>query len=216
MIVDGVDGDVVKWYTRARKFPQLLGRFADGNKIPGGPYTITQAFGAGGVLLLAKNTTSIWAQYGLLGNAALLASVAYGVVLALGRVPPGARNPMSILAGIAHAVCAPRQGRIAGRPVRMRRPRRVQHRIVIRHPAPIGTAATAPTTARQPEPAPAPASVARPPAVRMTVSARPSPRRMPVPPNRPHRTRAPQPALSGVQLLLSTLPVVDQPEPKDS
>ena len=34
--------EVVKNYTRARKFPQLLGMTPDGKKLPGGPYSYTQ------------------------------------------------------------------------------------------------------------------------------------------------------------------------------
>ena len=35
--------EVARFYTRSRKFPRLIGRLHDGTKIPGGPYTVTQA-----------------------------------------------------------------------------------------------------------------------------------------------------------------------------
>ena len=46
----------LKWYTRARKFPQLIGRTPDGTRIPGGPYTYTQV--AAGVV------TAVYASVG--------------------------------------------------------------------------------------------------------------------------------------------------------
>ncbi len=123
--------EVVKWYTRARKFPQLIGRTPDGRRIPGGPYTFTQAIGAGVVLLVGVNTMGLWAGYGLIGNGLILLGAAYGMVLLLGRIPVGSRSPLAVVSGGVRALGAPRVGRLAGRPVRLRRPRRVRHRVVI-------------------------------------------------------------------------------------
>lgn len=124
------DVEVVKWYTRARKFPQLIGRTPDGARLWGGPYTITQAVGGGLLLLAGVNTMGMWARYGLLGNALLLLAVTYTAVLLLGRIPVGSRNPLAVLSGLATALSSPRTGHHAGRPVRVRRPHRVRHRIV--------------------------------------------------------------------------------------
>src|SRR5450759_686655 len=55
--------EVVKYYTRARKFPQLIGRTPDGAKIWGGPYTFTQAISAGVVLFVGVNTMGLWAHH---------------------------------------------------------------------------------------------------------------------------------------------------------
>lgn len=153
--------EVVKWYTRARKFPQLIGRTPDGAKIWGGPYTFTQAIGAGVLLIIGVNTMGLWARYGLIGNAVLLVGLTYGVVLLLGRIPVGSRSPLSAASGVVHAVTSPRTGRLAGRPVRPRRPHLVHHRITVlldEPPPPAGKrlppavhVATAPVT-----PAPAP------------------------------------------------------------
>ena len=165
------DVEVVKWYTRARKFPQLIGRTPDGARLWGGPYTITQAVGGGLLLLVGINTMGLWARYGLLGNALLLLAVTYTAVLLLGRIPVGSRNPLAVLSGFATAVSSPRTGHHAGRPVRVRRPHRVRHRVVILQgsvplppsaaPAPaavptadpVAVAVPARTTAPVPEPA---------------------------------------------------------------
>jgi hypothetical protein len=185
--------EVVKYYTRARKFPQLIGRTPDGAKIWGGPYTFTQAISAGVVLFVGVNTMGLWAHHGLIGNALILLGLAYGVVLVLGRIPPGARNPLAVLAGVVHALAAPRTGRVAGRAVRVRRPHRVRHRItVLRPPVPEPPApvAVAGAPARRAKPAPVPVRTRRP-----TPAASPLPKAV-VPAPR-------QPALSGVQALLA-------------
>jgi hypothetical protein len=126
-----VEPQVVKWYTRSRKFPQLIGRTHDGTRIPGGPYTPTQFIAAAIIAVIAVNTVHLWARFGLVTNVALLAGVGYGTVWVLGRVPLASRNPVSIGLGAARALSRPRMGTLRGRPVRARRPRKVRHRIVL-------------------------------------------------------------------------------------
>jgi hypothetical protein len=122
--------EVVKWYTRARKFPQMIGRTPDGAKLPGGPYTVAQAVAAGAILVVGLNTMSLWARFGLVGNMLVLATVTVLVVWSLGRVPVGSRSPFSVVAGVAQAVAAPTHGRIGGRAVRIPPPRQLRHRVV--------------------------------------------------------------------------------------
>jgi len=52
--------EVARFYTRSRKFPRLIGRLHDGTKIPGGPYTVTQAIVAAVVLALGLVTRGLW------------------------------------------------------------------------------------------------------------------------------------------------------------
>jgi hypothetical protein len=178
------DREVVKWYTRARKFPQLIGRTPDGMKIPGGPYTFTQVIGAGAVLVIGLKTMRWWATHGFLGNAVILIGATYATLLVLGRIPVGARSPLSVCAGALRAVTSPRWGRLGGRPVRLRRPHLVSHRVVVvDHPAPV----------RAPLPPPIPAAAGmsvrradRAPTVQAAVAS--------IPPRR---------ELTGVQLLLA-------------
>lgn len=187
--------DVVRWYTRARRFPQLIGRTPDGARLWGGPYTITQAVGAGVTLVVGLNTMWLWAGFGFVGNLLVLGVVTYGVVLALGRIPVGSRSPLSVLAGVYKAIAAPSHGRLAGRPVRIRRPHRLQHAVVIRHePARMGAAPIAADLAPEPSAdalqvleVPAPTPVAP----------------VPPPPAPPSAVPAPSAPLSGVQSLLA-------------
>ena len=88
--------EVVKWYTRARRFPQLIGKTPDGARIWGGPYTYTQLVGAVTVLVVGAKTVGVWGQFGLVGNALILLAIAYGTALMLGRLPVGSRNPMAV------------------------------------------------------------------------------------------------------------------------
>jgi|GEM_PF-945512 len=125
------DGDVVRWYTRARRFPQLIGKTATGGMIWGGPYTYTQVAVGVGVFVVGLQTTWLWGRFGLIGNTVLLAVVAYGLVVLVGRLPIGSRNPLSIGSGALRALGAPAHGRLAGAPLRLRRPHRVSSRLVV-------------------------------------------------------------------------------------
>lgn len=168
------EGEVVRWYTRARRFPQLIGRTPDGTKIWGGPYTVTQVVGAGLVLVVGLKTSWLWARSDLLTNAFILIAVTVGTLFALGRIPVGSRNPVSVAAGAFRAFAAPRTGRLAGQPIRIRRPRRP------RRPAPVLIAHDRlPGTQPQSEATPAPTA---------------EPVAAPVPPRQP---------LTGIQSLLA-------------
>jgi hypothetical protein len=197
--------DIVKWYTRARKFPQLIGRTPDGMKLWGGPYTITQACGFGLVLFVGLNTMSLWASFGFVGNFIVLGAVAAGVVFGLGRIPVGSRSPFSVTTGAWKAVASPQHGRLGGRPVRIRRPHRLQHRMLVQID-PVPAPAENPAPASEPTPA---AEQTRRSRRRLLPARRPRPETpspQPVAPEpvpaspQPH---TPAPALTGIQALLA-------------
>jgi hypothetical protein len=199
--------DLVRWYTRARKFPQLIGRTPDGARIPGGPYTVTQAVAAGVILVVGLNTLGIWARFGLLGNLLVLATVTWTAVWLLGRIPVGSRSPLSVATGLVHAVGAPSTGRLGGRAVRIRRPHRLRHTIVL--------ARTEPTTAPIPAPAqvdavpeePTPGRRSRRAHQRPSEPAVAAPEEAETPPAAPQAAHGPRRApLTGVQALLATHP----------
>lgn len=183
--------DAVRWFTRARRFPQLIGRLPDGTKIPGGPYTVTQSLSAAGLLIVGLNTTGIWARFGLLGNTLVLACVTASLVWLLGRIPVGARSPLSVATGLVHAVRAPSTGRMGGRAVRIRRPHRLRHTVVVAltHPDASTPAPAAPDPGGGPVPAGPPGAA----------PSRHSGTATPADP-RPHRPRP----RTGVQALLAS------------
>lgn len=125
--------EVVKWYTRARRFPQLIGKTPDGARLWGGPYTYTQVIGAAIVIVVGIKTAGVWGQFGLIGNALVLLGVAYATTLGLGRLPIGSRNPLSVAQGALKSVSTSPAGSYAGRPLKIRRPHRVASRVVIAH-----------------------------------------------------------------------------------
>lgn len=146
---------VVKWFTRARKFPQLVGKTHDGKAIWGGPYTFTQVFAVVGILLLASRTTTVWAHFGFVGNILTAAGVAYATAWALGRLPVGARNPVWVVLGTLRSVNSPTTGRLAGKPIRIAKPHRVRSRLSITEPALRPAPALPVAQVSSPQPAPA-------------------------------------------------------------
>lgn len=184
--------EVVKWYTRARRFPQLIGKTPDGARLWGGPYTYTQVIGAAVVIVVGIQTAGLWGQFGLIGNALLLLGVAYTTTLGLGRLPIGSRNPLSVLQGALKSVSTSPAGSYAGRPLKIRQPHRVTSRVVITHTAhTYQDLPPVPATRADPAPAPKP-SRGRPRWSR------------PAPSQQPHPSPARPAALSNVQRLLAS------------
>lgn len=149
-----MEHDVVRWYTRARRFPQLIGRTHDGTRIPGGPYTYAQFIAGFVMVFIGVNTMSVWGRFDTLTNAGLLFGVSYAAVWLIGRVPVGSRNPLSVVGGFARAINRPRLGTVRGRPPRVRRPHRVRHALV------IGSGGMPPPAASRAEPKPSDAGQA--------------------------------------------------------
>lgn len=89
----------LKWYTRARKFPQLIGRTPDGTRIPGGPYTYTQVAAGVVTAVVLAQTTWLWAHGGLILNATIFIGATIGAVFAAGKLTPGMRNPIVLASG---------------------------------------------------------------------------------------------------------------------
>ena len=193
--------EIVKWYTRARRFPQLIGKTPDGATIWGGPYTYSQVIAGVVCVVIGSKTTWLWGHFGLVGNAMILLGVAYGVVLLIGRLPIGSRNPLSVGSGVLRAVGSPAQGHLGGSPLRIRPPHRARSRVVI-GPTPTRTEDAANTE----PPASTTRSRRRGPRPRWS---RPAPSQQPIatpPPTvrpTPASTRT-APALTGVQRLLAS------------
>lgn len=93
-----------KWFTSARKFPQLIGRTPDGTQLWGGPYTITQLVVGAMVAVLLWLTPGLWAQFGLAGNIVVGPAILIGAVVAAGKLPFGMRNPVVVAGGWLHVL----------------------------------------------------------------------------------------------------------------
>jgi len=197
--------EVVKWYTRARRFPQLIGKTPDGATIWGGPYTYTQVIAGVAFIVVGSKTTWLWGHFGLIGNALIVLGGAYGLVILLGRLPIGSRNPMTVAAGALRALSSPAQGHLGGSPVRIRRPRTAKSRLVITHDVPILDKVSHQGAERRRRRGAAGSSRlrwSRPALVHQPRPTTAQPRLRPTPAAAP-RT-APTPALTGVQRLLAS------------
>lgn len=173
--------EVVKWYTHVRRFPQLIGKTHNGTSLWGGPYTLTQILIGAGVLIIGGKTHSWWGRSGLVVDALLLIGIAYGAVVLAGRIPIGARNPLSVVTGLVTAFSRPRFGTVAGSPIRLRPP----HLVAGRTDFAAGYRAD-----------PIPAKSETP----ISASTSPAPTTFPT----PAVAARPRPALSGVQRLLAS------------
>lgn len=195
--------EVVKWYTRARRFPQLIGKTPDGARLWGGPYTYTQVIGFVIVLVAGIKTVGFWGQFGLIGNALLVLGAAYATALVLGRLPIGSRNPLSVAQGALKSISTPPTGSYAGRPLKIRRPHPVTSKVTV---TPIDHTyldlpdTPSPSTRR---PMPAVKADPTPPRGRPRWS-RPAPAQRPQPSRPTSSPSAPTAALSNVQRLLAS------------
>ncbi len=202
--------EVVRWYTRARKFPQLIGKTPNGGTIWGGPYTYTQLIVGVAVLALGLKTTWLWGRFGLIGNAVVVLGVAYGVTVLVGRLPMGMRNPLSIGAGVVRALTRPAQGSLGGTALRIRAPHVARSRVVVNRAVPSLGTDRAPSSRlaairgdrrrRRREDAEVPLAQVR----------RPAPLRPTPATNRVAQAQAP--ALTGVQRLLASASSTHQQE----
>lgn len=172
-----------RFFTRARRVPILVGRLPDGHALPGGPYTLVQVLSGAGTGLLLSKTTVLWAHLGGLLDLVAAACVVVAVVWSVGKLPSSGRNPFTWFLGAVSLYCMPRQGSIRGRPLRVNRPRRVRHRMVVVSDAPwLPVAVPVPG-----QPPVAPTTSAAPPAASAT----------------PALASAAGPALTGVARLLA-------------
>lgn len=125
----GVDErPAARFYTRARRFPVMIGRFADGTRLPGGPYTFPQIVSAAIALLIALMTRGVWSRGNSLVDVLIAVAVAIGVAIMVGKIPAMHRSLTSVFFGMIHAYTRPRSGNYAGRTLAFRRPYRAAGR----------------------------------------------------------------------------------------
>lgn len=158
--------DIAKVYTATRRFPQLIGRTSDGSRIWGGPYTYTQIFGGGAALFVLWKSMALWSAGGGLIDWALVLTATAGVVIGLGKLPLGGRNPLSMLQGVGNAVAATAPRDVGGVAIRPRPPHAVYSPVrILTPPSPHQVTELVDEPAAisvTPEPEPAPVTVSTP------------------------------------------------------
>ncbi len=125
-MTDDRDADeVVRFHTRGVRFPRLIGKTADGTRLPGGPYTITQVVATVTVFIAGQWTRPVWGGNGLTSDYLALVAVAVVVGFALRHATFGPRDPVTTAIAVIGLYLAPRTGRLGGRGVRRPAPSRV-------------------------------------------------------------------------------------------
>lgn len=124
------DVQTLRWYTRARKLPRLIGKLPGGGQIIGGPYTPVQFVGAAAVIVVGNKTMGLWGMWSGLVNYVILGVAAIATLFGLGLVKSTGRNPLTAGFSLASALVAPRLGRYRGKAVKMPKPHRVSSRVV--------------------------------------------------------------------------------------
>ncbi|GAA2773110.1 hypothetical protein [Kitasatospora cinereorecta] len=212
----GDDTLIGRSYTRARRSPLVIGKLPGAGRLPGGPYTISQIVTMVLAFVALITTKAVWAHFGF-GNVLIMVVVPWGLAFTLRYARMDGRDPARALLGVFTYASTPRAGRLAGRPVRLRRPQLFDTRITV---SPLGLAAAPePPPGRRPVPRAAPATGPQPPRAsgkrRITTSrlgpAPTSEARQPAPPPRPGATGAARPgvrtpaARTALQALLAEL-----------
>lgn len=119
-----------RFYTRAIRFPKLIGRLIDGTRIPMGPYRVIQ-LGAGAVTFLTGMVTrSLWGTGVVLPDVALALAVAVAVTVLSGRLPVFRRSLLGLLLDGYTAVAAAPEGRYRGSLVRLPAPHQVDGQVL--------------------------------------------------------------------------------------
>jgi hypothetical protein len=124
--------EVARFYTRAHRFPKMVGRMHDGTRIPGGPYTLAQAGVGGIILLIALITRAKWGTGNILFDLPMIVGFAWGGAWLAGRIPSTRRNLLHVITGAIGAMRRPVAGKYRGAPVQLRKPHSVHGRTGIR------------------------------------------------------------------------------------
>lgn len=145
--------EVLRWYTRALKIPQLIGKLPSGERIKGGPYRPVQLISGLVVLVIGVWTMSWWGSFtgtGILGTGLrILIVVALAVITALlaKNVPLGMISPTVYLGGVGRQLGRSSGYRLNGTRYRPKRPTRHTLR------ADVGRRAVVPAATAQEQPA---------------------------------------------------------------
>lgn len=114
--------EVARFYTRIRKIRTLFGRFPDGTKLWGGPYSGTQVVVAVLALIIALPTRDLWGFGMILLDLPASVAIAWGGAYLAGFIPITRRSPGSVVMGFTHAINSKSAGRYKGQAVRLRPP----------------------------------------------------------------------------------------------
>lgn len=104
-------------YTRARRFPLVIGKLPQGGRIIGGPYTLAQVAVMVVTVVALLIAAPVWAHLGY-ADVAVYAAVPYGAGFAVRKARIEGRDPLRAGLGALTALGTPAGGRMRGRPYR--------------------------------------------------------------------------------------------------
>lgn len=91
--------EVTRWYTSALKIPRLIGKLPSGERLWGGPYTLTQGTVGVGVFIVGFKTMGWWGYSNLLINGITLLAVSATALFLVGMIPSNGVNPAVLIQG---------------------------------------------------------------------------------------------------------------------
>lgn len=131
---DDEQRSVARFYTRTRNFPKLIGKFTDGTRIPGGPYTLVQGAALVVVVVVGFIAKSLWSTGFVIFDLLILAAAGWGAAFIAGLVPIQSRSLISVATSYLSASFKPTEGVINGKKVLYRKPHAVYARHMIVDP----------------------------------------------------------------------------------
>lgn len=123
--------EILRWFTRVKRVPKVIGKLPGGVTIPFGPFKLGAVLAGAFVAFVLYRTMDLWPiQSGLIRlGAVLVLSVA--TVFIANALPSVGRNPLLWFVGTASLLTASPGGTRDGRPLKINRPYQVTHRIAI-------------------------------------------------------------------------------------
>lgn len=116
--MSGSEPVIGRSYTRARRFPLVIGRLpGSGGRIIGGPYTVAQVAVMVAMVIALRISAPVWAHFGL-GDIVAYVVLPYGSGFAIRRARIEGRDPLRSGLGALGALGTPASGRLRGRPYR--------------------------------------------------------------------------------------------------
>lgn len=91
--------EVTRWYTSALKIPRMIGKLPSGERLWGGPYTLTQGTVGVGVFIVGFKTMGWWGYSNLLVNGFTLFAVSAIALVLVGQIPSTGANPAVLIQG---------------------------------------------------------------------------------------------------------------------
>lgn len=110
---NGGEVEAARWYTGTRRIPTVIGKLPTGEKLIGGPYTVSQLLTMLGLFLGLFATRSAWSMSNGVTNMAVLVVGPIFAGWVVARIPWNVRSPLTTASALPSTWGA-RHGRVRG------------------------------------------------------------------------------------------------------